>query len=364
MLKETVAFFMHDSQNDYQANLRRDFEAAARRHGLDTHVVSADANPEKQARQVDDLLSRKDLSLRLILVSAVREATLLPLAQAAVARRIGWCFLSRWHNAITGLRQQYPSVSIFSSSPDQEEIGAAQGRQLRIALRPDDELVYIQGPLGTSSARARTSGTGKVLLGLPGLRRANYHGDWSFDSGHQLMGSWLSSFSNGNLPNFVIGAHNDAMAMGAHRAVGEWMAKSGRKLPPLRCFGVDGSEEFGKRYIRSGELTGTIIVPTVSGQAVDAAVTAKLRGAPVPERLLVPVEAFPDESALKRALGGESNTSLPFNRPLPSPAPKDNERFRSPRKFASYRPANDGSSTRRTLSERIRVLRKTIEDRG
>jgi ABC-type sugar transport system substrate-binding protein len=174
-----VGLFLHDRLNDYQALLHADAQQTAVRHGLKLVVESAEKEADRQVRQMRELLERPPSEQPgLLLVSPVRDTELLPLVTLAARQGISWAFLTRWLDEIPVLRQTHPKVDVFSVSADQVEIGRIQARQLQLISRPGDTLLYLSGPLGASSARARAEGLRLELQGSA-HRWDTLYSDWS-----------------------------------------------------------------------------------------------------------------------------------------------------------------------------------------
>jgi ABC-type sugar transport system substrate-binding protein len=246
----------------------QDAEQAARRHALQLDVHVAGKDVDRQINQLKVAISAQSSARpELILVSPVREQLLLTLLRSAARAGIHWAFLTRWLDDIPALRREFPEVDIYSVSADQKEIGRLQGRQLDILRGPENELIYLSGPAGTSSARQRAEGI------QPELERARgkcqtFYGDWSQESGRAAARRWLAGFPKSQRPSFVIIGQNDNMAVGAREAVAASLDSS--RGAELRVIGCDGSFSFGQRLVSQGKLSATVVVPPVSGRAVDA----------------------------------------------------------------------------------------------
>ena len=105
---------------------------------------------------------------------------------------------------------------------------------------------------------------------------------------------WLQIMGKYPLSNVVVGAQNDAMAMGARAALDEF-ARSGSSFGDgeLAIVGCDGSSDFGQRLVTEGVLAGTVIMPLGAGRAV-LEIAKMVHGHRPPPRIeLMPV-AFPD----------------------------------------------------------------------
>ena len=269
MAQARVSLFLHDGENDYQKLMLQDAEQAARRHALQLDVHVAGKDVDRQINQLKTAISAPGPSRpNLILVSPVREQLLLTLLRSAARAGIHWAFLTRWLDDIPALRREFPGVDIYSVSADQKEIGRLQGRQLDILRAAEDEIIYLSGPAGTSSARQRAEGIQPELDRARG-KCQTFYGDWSQESGRAATKRWLAGFPRSKRLSIVIVGQNDNMALGAREAV-EASLEASSKAPEPRVIGCDGSFSFGQRLVSQGKLAATIVVPPVSGRAIDA----------------------------------------------------------------------------------------------
>jgi len=278
--------------------MRQDAEQAVRRHALELDVQVAGKDIDRQINQLRTAIGAQGASRPdLILVSPVREQLLLTLLRSAARAGIHWAFLTRWLDEIPALRREFPEVDIYSVSADQREIGRLQGRQLEILRTAEDEVIYLSGPAGTSSARQRAEGIAPELERARG-KCQTFYGDWSQESGRTATKRWLAGFPRSQRPSLVIVAQNDNMALGAREAV-DASSDGARKAADLRVIGCDGSSAFGQRLVIQGELSATIIVPPVSGRAIDA-FAQRLAGRGRPQAIeTVAVTSHPSLEALR-----------------------------------------------------------------
>lgn len=305
VLGRWIAVCLHDLANNYQRMLWDDAKKVAPRYDHSVNVYSADRNGDKQVEQIRSILDLpQNRRPTAILVNAVRENMLLSVAKEAASKGIAWVYLCRWTDTINELRRLFPRVPIFSISPNQHNVGQIQGMQLKLLLRPEDELVYIEGPSGTSTTQRRLSAAKQVLSGLADNKWSIFNSDWSNEGGYEAMKGWLQIFTRGTLPHFVLGAQNDDMAIGARRAVIEW-ASAARPiaLDQLRFSGCDGAPGFGQRLVTEGELAATIAVPAVTGPAIEEIFSNLNGGRPPSAEINVDAASFPslDELARKYA---------------------------------------------------------------
>jgi ribose transport system substrate-binding protein len=290
-------FLMNDG--DYQELLWDDCLETARRYDLPVRAFWAENDSQKQIKQIQACLSEpEDQRPTVVMVSPVREIALISTAHAATSLGIGWVVLLRWSDYLTDMRQEFPTLPIFSVMTDQHDIGRIQGRQVKALLPQGGTLVYIRGPLGTSSAMRRFVGLQEILQGSP-IELFPVNGDWTMASGTRAMKNWLRTFQGRELPKFMVAAQNDAMAMGAKKALEEFTrAQPSFSADAIRVCGCDGTPGYGRRLVTEGKLTSTVIMPPCSGRAVSE-IAAILGGGPRPTaQIVVPPLPFPEPHVL------------------------------------------------------------------
>ena len=115
------------------------------------------------------------------------------------------------------------------------------------------------------------------------------------------MASWLSTFTTGVVPEFVLAAQNDSMAMGARQAVLD-LRHSGKRvvLRPLRVLGCDGAPRYGQRLVNEGQLQATVVIPPIAGRAIEEVVTAFRTLRQPAAEIAISVRSHPDLSTLVR----------------------------------------------------------------
>jgi ABC-type sugar transport system substrate-binding protein len=311
-----IALFLRRKDDDYQELLHEQCVASARAHNFEVRVFWADDDVAVQVRQIEQCVGERDgLRPTVLLVHPVREVALVSTAHSAARAGIGWVLLNRWSDALMDLRQEFPRLPIFSVSPDQHEVGRIQGSQFRSLLPQGGEVVYIRGPMGTSTASRRLEGVQDALqpgaidslgegAGVPSARRPVriyvVNSDWTRSGGEEAMREWMQVFHGGPYPRFVVGAQNDAMALGARSA----FEAATHTAPPgeIRFTGCDGSPAVGQRMVGEGKLTATIVIPATTGRAVNE-VASMVGGGPRPlADIALGVTSFPELSELM-ALG-------------------------------------------------------------
>jgi ribose transport system substrate-binding protein len=297
-----VAYFAMDG-GEYQRLLQDDCSQRAARGGLEIRDFQPSGDPMKQVGQIQACL-REPAERRpnLIIVSPVREIALLAVANAAARLGIGWVMLCRWCQYLDELREEFPKVPIFSVLADQVELGRIQGRQVRELLPRDAAILYVRGPLGTSSAMGRTAGLQEALQGLPN-RVYIVNGDWTARSGARALRDWLRQFRRREMPRFVVAAQNDAMAMGAKGAWEEVAVERPNLASAALAFcGSDGSPGYGQRLASEGVLASTVITPVGGARAITEATAMWETGVRPDARIVLAPIGFPGPR-LAQALG-------------------------------------------------------------
>lgn len=281
-------------ENDYQAEQASAVADAAARLGVKIEIIYADNDAVNQTQQLIKIIQNAGNKPAAILVEPV--GTGMPqVAKAAVAAGIGWGMINSDPEYIPELRQA-GNVPVFSISTDQSEVGRIQGNQIA-ALVSEGNILYIEGPANNTAAQLRTKGmltTKPASVLLKTLR-----GDWTERSGHHAMQSWLSLASSRQLQVRAVICQNDAMAMGARKAMADLTEEDREHWRKLPFTGCDGVTKTGQEWVRRGHLTASIITAPAAGTALELLVKAVKTGTTPPERTLVPPKSFPALAELK-----------------------------------------------------------------
>ena len=293
-----IAYFATDS-GDYQRLLEEDCQQMAERYGFEFRVFQAMGDAMKQVAQIQACLREPaDRRPTLVIVAPVREISLLAVAQAAARLGIGWVMLLRWCHYLQDLREEFPDLPVFAVLADQVELGRIQGRQVRACLPDDAVVVYIRGPLGTSSSLGRTVGLQESLQGARN-RLYMFNGGWTPRSGARAMRDWLRYFRRRPMPRFVVAAQNDEMAVGARDAWQQIVMERPDLAPAAVAFcGSDGAPDYGQRLTIEGVLASTVIMPLGGGRAIiEAARMPETNVVPRARIVLMP-RPFPEPTSL------------------------------------------------------------------
>jgi ribose transport system substrate-binding protein len=284
--------------NDYQIEQAQSAEQAARKLGVEVHILYAENDAITQSTQIlKAIQSAEVLRPDAIVFEPVGGTALPQVARAAVIAGIGWAVLNRDANYIPELRKS-SSAPVFSVSSDHLEIGRIQGRQFAALLPHGGSILYIQGPAENSAAKERT-------VGMQETKPANIHitvlrGQWTEESAQRSVRSWLKLSTSQKAAIDLIAAQDDSMAMGTRKAFQELPSESEQerwlKLPFLGC---DGLPKTGQAWVRSGILAATVFVPPNAGQAMEMLCQAIQQGTEVPATAVTVPKSIPPLQDLK-----------------------------------------------------------------
>lgn len=285
--------------NDYQLEQAAAAQEAARRLGADLEILYAENDAITQSTQILKAIQvAPELRPDAVVFEPVGATALPQVARTAVGAGICWAVLNREAEYLAELRKT-SRIPIFSISSDHKEIGKIQGQQFAAMLPRGGSMLYIQGPSENSAARDRTAGMHSALPSK--IQVTALRGQWTEQSAHKSISSWLrlNLAHKGGID--LIGAQNDAMAVGARKSF-EDVTNLAEREQWLRIpyTGVDGLPKTGQSWVRAGTLKATVIVPPNAGQAIAMIVDAMKTGSSVPEHSYTIPSSFPELEKLAR----------------------------------------------------------------
>jgi ABC-type sugar transport system substrate-binding protein len=286
-------------ENEYQREQATAAEATAQRLGVGLQVVYADNDAIAQTKQI---LSAANASAPdrpdAVIVEPVGTG-MAAVAGACVGKGVGWIVLNREADYLVPLRQK-SSVPIGSIECDNAEVGRIQGRQFAALLPLGGPMLYIQGP-DTDVSRQRRAGLNETLPA--GIAVQSIRGKWTEESAVRVVSPLLPR-QGSRPPDFgLIGCQNDAMAMGARKAVEAMPTEEHREQwSKIPFTGVDGVPGSGQMWVQKGLLAATVVIPTLTGVALEQLAEALASGTQMPERTLMPVTSYPQVDALRPAV--------------------------------------------------------------
>src|SRR6266404_1327832 len=279
MHNQNVVIALTTRDNDYQAEQSASATEVASRLGVKINVIYADNNAVNQCQQLVKIIQDRAQRPDAILVEPVG-TPMYQVAKAAVAAGIGWGILNR----------QADAVPVFAVSPDQEEVGRIQGKQLA-AIATEGNILYIEGPSTSSAANLRTKG---MLSTKPSKVEVKVlKADWSERGAHQAVKSWLALSTSSQLHIRAVVCQNDAMAMGAREAFASLPKAARAQWLNAPFTGCDGVTKTGQEWVRSGHLRATVVIPPMAGLALEMLAKAVSTGSMPAERTLCAPRSFP-----------------------------------------------------------------------
>jgi ABC-type sugar transport system substrate-binding protein len=275
-------------ENDYQAEQAAAAISAASRLGVKLQVIYADNDAVNQTQQIVKVIQDPIQRPTAILVEPVGTG-MIQVAKAAVSAGIGWGVLNREPEYLTELRRDRRAPT-FCVTIDQEEVGRIQGKQIAALVR-DGNVLYVEGPSSSSVVVLRSKGmraTKPAQILVKSIK-----GDWTERSGQQAVRSWLSLSTSRQLHIRAVVCQNDAMAMGARKALLDLTEKDREDWQNIPFTGCDGVSRTGQEWVRRGMLSATVITPATAATAVEVLVKAARDGAEPPERTQIAPASFP-----------------------------------------------------------------------
>jgi ribose transport system substrate-binding protein len=294
-LRIVVALITQD--NDFQQEQASVAAATARKFGMDASIIYADNDGVNQSLQLVQIIqAAKDSHPDAIVVEPVG-TTMPQVAQAAAAAGIGWVVLNRHVDYLSTLRRKN-SAPMFSVSTNNRGVGQIQGEQFNALVPPGGAILYLEGPSLSDTAQDRRLGmleTKREDIAVKTLR-----GDWTENSAYQALKSWLRLPTSKELNVRVIGCQNDAMAIGARKAIEDHDNLEEReKLLRLPFTGCDGIPTKGQSFVHQGLLKATIVTPPLTARALEMLAAALQSGKLPPEDTLVEPDSYPAVSKLR-----------------------------------------------------------------
>jgi ribose transport system substrate-binding protein len=298
-LMKTLRFLisLHSCENDFQVAQAQCAKDAASKLGIDAEIVFAEDDAVNQSTQMlKAIQSQKELRPDAIVLEPVGSTALPQVARAASIAGIGWAVLNRRPDYLPELRAR-ATAPVFSVSADHDEIGRIQGKQFAALLPKGGSVLYIEGPSRSSSAAKRTAG---MLQTKPSnIRVSTLRASWTEDSATKAVLSWLKLATSQSAGINLVGAQDDAMAMGARKAF-EGLAGDAerRRWLSLPFTGCDGQPATGQTWVREKLLSATIYIPPLTGTAIEILAASIQNGKQPPENTLAKAISIPAIDAL------------------------------------------------------------------
>lgn len=293
-----VASFLSRDQ-EFQLLQAEDARAAAARHGLEIEVLFADLNAVEQIQHLFRFIHRPAGERpAAIVVETVTAEGLERVARNATQAGVGWVLLNGRVAYLGELRGKYPGLPLSIVGTDQAEVGRIQARQLRALLPGGGPVLYVQGPPDSSVTQERQEGALEAMG--PGFDLRMVAGQWTEESGEKAVQAFLRLKTSESFVPRVVASQNDAMALGARRAVSKLADRERKEAWSAAVYaGCDGLPEGGQRLVREGKLAGTVVTPSNAGPAVDLVAEVLRTGRPAPAQVVLKPVSYPDLSAIR-----------------------------------------------------------------
>ena len=268
MKKLRLLISLVTEDNDYQREQAAAAKEVAHRLGVDATILFAEGDPITQSQQLLNVIQGPAEARPDGIALDPASGTSLPhVARAAVSAGIGWVVMNREAAYLSDLRAR-ATAPVFSVTADHVEAGRIQAQQALALLPKGGNVVYLQGPSDYPAAVQRTQGMQQkkgAAINLIALR-----GKWTEESGYKAVSSWARLSTSQKLSIDMFCSQNDAMAMGARKAIQEVADPVLRdKWLNLPFTGVDGLPKTGQAFVRSGLLAATIVVAPNTNLAVE-----------------------------------------------------------------------------------------------
>lgn len=293
-MRAKVVVALLSEHQEFQQMQAGDARECAARAGLESEVIFADDNAIQQIHQLFARIHAPEAERpAAFVVETVVGEGLERVARNALKAGIGWVIINRKVKYLEALRKEFPNLLIGSVSVENEEVGRIHGQQLRALLPSGGLVLYLQGPADTSTAKERLRGAQMKLEGSAIELKLLGNDDWTEAVGEKTVSAWLRLKTSEGFRPVVVCAQNDALAVGARRAIlahrPEWSE--------ILFAGCDGLPEGGQKLVLSGQLTSTIVTPPPAGAAVTLVSRVLAGERVVPDVMLAP-HSFPSEEQL------------------------------------------------------------------
>jgi len=188
---------------------------------------------------------------------------------------------------------------------DDEMIGRKAGEFAMETLGSSGgEIIEMQGLAGSPTVEERSKGFREAIQNSELRIVQTMNADWQRDRAEDLLTDWLRDHPEVNL----IFAHNEAMALGAYRAVQKL------EMNDVNIIGIDGvnSENGSLQLVSENKLTGTFTSPPGGKEAIRYAIDILNKEKGIPKKVILRSQKITNQ---------EGRQTLPSLTPSPDPSP-------------------------------------------
>jgi ribose transport system substrate-binding protein len=271
--KASIAAFIVDSANPYDASLSKAIKAEAAKQGADLEIFGADNDPQKQVGQCDDALATQKYNV--FLIKAVSGPPMMPCARQAIAKGDTVIAIDDPLGPEYTTKPQVDGVAAsILSLPTTNGTALAEMTNEACADKNPCKVAYYYGPPAfVFASQSRQSFLDTVKQKFPNIQVVDSASS-NFDLGtaYTLTKSLLAKDPDVN----VITADADQSASGSIKAL-----KETNKLGSVKVIGGGGSS-VGATNIKAGDEFGTsaLYPQSLGTKGVDLGIKA-LNGQPL-----------------------------------------------------------------------------------
>jgi ABC-type sugar transport system substrate-binding protein len=166
------------------------------------------------------------------------------------------------------VRAACPEGLLVGVAPRQEGIGEIQARQALRIVRTGAFAILITGDASVASERRKNGFMAEVG---DRLRVHILEGSWAASGAEQALSEWFRIGAERERAPDIVVCQNDAMALGARKALAHQATSSGRaELASVPLLGCDGLPQEGRAMLERGEIRGTVVVAASTPPALEA----------------------------------------------------------------------------------------------
>ena len=296
--KLKVLLSLITQENDYQREQASSAESAAGRLDVDLQISFANGEAITQTKQILAALHPNATDRPDAIIVEPAGTGMAQVAKTANQKNIAWVLMNRAPDNLVPASER-SSAPMGCIEVDNVEVGRLQGRQFAALLPAGGRVFYIEGP-ATEVSKQRRAGVQEKLP--PAIELQAVRGKWTEESGMHAMEVRLKIKGTRPPDVEVVGSQNDAMAIGARKAVEAMPPGPQRDLwLQLPFVGCDGVPTSGQLWVQKGLLAATIVTPPLAGLAMEMVVKALTTGQPMSEHTLVRPSSHPPVENLSGA---------------------------------------------------------------
>ncbi len=239
----------------------------------EVQILSANDNPEKQAR---DIRYFADNGYDIIIAAPVEAEKLTPVIAEVYKEGVPVILFDREINGDTYTAK---------ITADNYGLGASAARYaLQMAGHPRN-AIEIRGLKGSTPADGRHSGFAEVFTKGGGTIVADGYGDWNEADALPLAEKLIKEHPEAE----VIFAHNDRMALGASKAA----SQLGRE--DIKIIGIDAAPKIGVQAVADSLIDATFLYPTEGHRVIKTALDI-LKGNKYERDIVMPASSAVDQT--------------------------------------------------------------------